>query len=379
MSATDDGASPLARAIAGRSVIVLAGAGGVGKTTISAAIAVALARRGERVCVITIDPARRLADALGVHLGSDPTPVPLEGAAGSLDALMLDVKATFDRLIAMQATSDDQRDAILRNRIYRSLSGSVAGAQEYMAMEQLHELVSTGRYDRIVLDTPPTRDALDFLDAPVRLIRFIEGRSLRMFLRPSVRAGRMGIRVAGRGAGLAFAALERITGVALLREMSDFFLAFEGMIDGFHDRAEDVQTLLASSEATFLIVTSPLAEPVAEAAFFAQGLAERGMPRGGIVANRVHPSPLGDAGAGLRAVLEHARGVLAEESADSGLADRAVAALADAELLARADREQLRELAVATGVDPVAIVPLAARDIADADALDELAAPLGLA
>ena len=159
-------------------------------------------------------------------------------------------------------------------------------------MERLHQLVSTGRYDRIVLDTPPTRNALDFLDAPGRLLRFLEGRSLRMFLRPSLRAGRFGMRLAGRGANVAFAALERLTGVALLRDLSEFFLAFEGMVDGFHDRAAAVAELLASDRATFLVVTAPAAEPIDEAVFFVHALAERGLPFGGVIANRVDESPL---------------------------------------------------------------------------------------
>jgi anion-transporting ArsA/GET3 family ATPase len=374
---SDATGTPLERAIDGKQVLVVAGAGGVGKTTISAGLAVALARRGERVCVITIDPARRLGDALGIELGGEPTRVRLDGAAGSLDALMLDVKATFDTLIATHARSPEQRDAILRNRIYRSLSASVAGSQEYMAMERLHELVATNRYQRIVLDTPPSRNALEFLDAPGRLVRFIEGRSLRMFLRPGLRAGRVGIRVAGRGAGVAFAALEHVTGIALLRDLSDFFLAFEGMIDGFHDRAAAVQLLLASPRSTFLVVTAPASDPLAEAVLFAECLAERGLPYGGVIANRVHPSALG-LDAELTGRLAEARSELRSAGAADGLVDRAVAALGWGELAARADHDLLDGLAQRLGAGPIAVVPLAQRDIADAEALGRLATPLGV-
>jgi anion-transporting ArsA/GET3 family ATPase len=331
--------------------------------------------------VITIDPAKRLADALGRELGGRPGRVHLVNCRGTLDALMLDVKATFDELIAEHARSPEQRDAILRNRIYRSLSGSVAGAQEYMAMERLHQLVAAGRYDRVVLDTPPTRNALDFLDAPGRLVRFIEGRSLRMFLRPGLRAGRFGLRVAGRGANLAFAALERLTGVALLRDLSEFFLAFEGMIDGFHDRAEAVARLLASDRATFVVVTAPAAEPIDEAVFFAQCLRRRRLPFGGVIANRVDESPLPAGMLPLSALDDLEREATAALRAchvGGRAAAHAAAALMDAERRARLDQRLLDGLERRIGAPPVARIPRLAGDISDTSALAQLAGPLGL-
>jgi anion-transporting ArsA/GET3 family ATPase len=370
----------LASTLNGRQVVVLAGAGGVGKTTVSAALAVALARQGERVCVITIDPARRLADALGIQLGSQPTRVHITPCDGSLDALMLDVKTTFDELITEHARSAEQRDAILRNRIYRSLSGSVAGAQEYMAMERLHQLVTIGQYDRVVLDTPPTRNALDFLDAPARLLRFLEGRSLRMFLRPGLKAGRVGLRIAGRGANVAFAALERLTGVALLRDLSDFFLAFEGMIDGFHDRAAAVAALLASDRATFLVVTAPAAEPIDEAVFFARSLAERRLPFGGVIANRVDESPLraaADRSLDLETLEQRAVAALRSHRIGVQAATHAADALVDAERRARFDDELLAELEQRIGTAPIARLPRLPDDVSDTASLGRLAGPLG--
>ena len=370
----------LASTLNGREVVVLAGAGGVGKTTVSAALSVALARQGERVCVITIDPAKRLADALGVKLGGQPARVDLNGCDGSLDALMLDVKATFDELIAEHARSAEQRDAILRNRIYRSLSGSVAGAQEYMAMERLHQLVATGRYDRIVLDTPPARNALDFLDAPGRLLRFLEGRSLRMFLRPSLRAGRFGMRLAGRGANVAFATLERLTGVALLRDLSEFFVAFEGMVDGFHDRAAAVAELLASDRATFLVVTSPAAEPIDEAVYFVHALAERGLPFGGVIANRVDQSPLPEGevrGVDLEVLEQQCFDALRACHVGVQAARHAADALVDAERRARLDQRLLAGLEQRLDVAPIAWLPRLSDDVSDTAALGQLVAPLG--
>jgi anion-transporting ArsA/GET3 family ATPase len=293
---------------------------------------------------------------------------------------MLDVKTTFDELIAEHARSIEQREAILRNRIYRSLSGSVAGAQEYMAMERLHQLVSTGRYDRVVLDTPPTRNALDFLDAPGRLLRFLEGRSLRMFLRPGLRAGRLGLRIAGRGANVAFAALERLTGVALLRDLSEFFLAFEGMVDGFHDRAAAVADLLASERATFLVVTAPAAEPIDEAVFFVRCLGERELPFGGVIANRVDESPLAAAGDGeldLETLEREATAALRSCRVGALAAAHAADALVDAERRARLDQHLLDDLEARLGVAPIARLPRLAEDISNTAALGQLAEPLG--
>ena len=222
----------------------------------SAAIAVGMAQRGLKVAVLTIDPARRLANSLGLpELGNEERRIELD-APGELWAMMLDAKSTFDEIVAKHAPDASTRDAVLSNRIYKELSTAVAGSQEYMAMEKLHELHAEGRYDLLVLDTPPTRNALDFLDAPDRLSRFIDSRSLQFFLAPS----RTGLKMFSRGTGLIFSILKRITGVDLLQDLSDFFASFGDMAQGFRERAKAVKQLLADDRTTFLLVTSPAHE-----------------------------------------------------------------------------------------------------------------------
>src|SRR5512134_2338079 len=209
----------------GRGICICAGSGGVGKTTTSAALAAGLAARGKKVAVLTIDPAKRLADSLGLEeLGNEPKRVDprlFEAAGvemrGELCAMMLDAKATFDELVRKHAPDAETRDRILENRIYRQLSAALAGSQEYMAMEKLFEIHHDGDYDFLVLDTPPSRDALDFLDAPKRLTQFIEGRGMQMFMRPTGLA----TKVVGRGSSMAFSVLKRVTGLDLLSDLSE--------------------------------------------------------------------------------------------------------------------------------------------------------------
>jgi anion-transporting ArsA/GET3 family ATPase len=305
--------SPLDAAVADRRVIVCVGAGGVGKTTVSASLAFGLARRGRRVAVVTIDPARRLADALGLDaLGNEPHRVDLDGlgvgdahAQGELWAMMLDPKHTFDDLIEQLSPDAATCDEILANRIYQQLSGAVAGSQEFTAVAKLHELVQSGRFDTIVLDTPPSRNALDFLDAPKRLQAFLEGSALRALLAPTGLAARL----LGRGTSVVFGVLTKVTGVDLLSDLSVFFRSLSGLLDGFGERAAAVEALLADPSTTFVVVTSPQREPVEEAIFFAGRLAEASMPLGALVANRVSPAPDGERAAwqappaGLDAVL----------------------------------------------------------------------------
>src|SRR4051812_46609746 len=270
----------------GKRMVICAGPGGVGKTTTAAAVALGLAERGLKVGVVTIDPARRRASALGLdELPNEPHQVPLD-APGELWALMLDAKRTFDQLIEKLAPDARTRDEVFANRIYQQLSTAVAGSQEFTAIAKLYELDSSGAWDVLVLDTPPSRNALDFLDAPGRLTRFFQGRAIRMFLRP---AG-----LFGRGTGLVFGVLRRITGVDLLRDLSAFFHALSGMIDGFTERAQRVGALLEDPATTFLIVTAPRHDPVEEAIFFHRKLREAGMPFGGLVVNRVHQPPPDD-------------------------------------------------------------------------------------
>ena len=277
----------------GKRVVICAGSGGVGKTTTSAAIAAGMAARGKKVAVLTIDPAKRLADSLGLpELGNTERQVApelfetvgIDTEGGELWAMMLDAKATFDEVIREHAPDAETRERILENRIYKQLSNALAGSQEYMAMEKLYEIWSDDRYDLLVLDTPPTRNALDFLDAPKRLTQFIEGRALQVFLRPTGFA----TRIIGGGTSMVFSVLRRITGVDLLEDLAEFFQAFQGMVGGFRERAKKVNELLTAPETSFLVVCGPQGEPISEAVYFHQKLEAAEMPFGGVIVNKVH-------------------------------------------------------------------------------------------
>src|SRR3954463_5021990 len=278
--------------VRGKRIVICAGPGGVGKTTCAAAIAMGLAERGAKVAVVTIDPAKRRADALGRdELGNEPRLVDPQRFAGhgveiegELWALMLDAKRTFDELIEHLAPDERTRDEVFATRIYQQLSSAVAGSQEFTAIAKLYELDRDGDYDVLVLDTPPSRNALDFLDAPGRLTGFFQGRAIRVFMRPAGLSGR----ILGRGTGVVFGILQRVTGVDLLRDLSVFFRSLGGMIDGFTERARSVGALLSDPATTFLIVTAPRHDPVEEAIYFHRKLREAGLPFGGLVVNRVH-------------------------------------------------------------------------------------------
>src|SRR3954468_3046071 len=331
----------------GKRMVICAGSGGVGKTTTAAAVALGLAQRGQKVAVVTIDPARRLANALGLdELGNEPHKVDLE-LSGELWAMMLDAKRTFDQLIEHLAPDERTRDEVFENRIYQQLSTAVAGSQEFTAIAKLYELDASGSWDVLVLDTPPARNALDFLDAPGRLSRFFQGRAIRMFLRP---AGLL-----GRGTGLVFGVLRRITGVDLLRDLSAFFHALSGMIDGFTERARRVGALLADPATTFLIVTAPRHDPVEEAIFFHRKLDEAGMPFGGLVVNRLHLAPSGEVRASL----------------GGALGGRVAAAWEDLEALAEREAANVELLRSELGAVAV-VIPELDDDVHDIEGLERM-------
>ncbi len=365
--------------LSARQLVVCAGAGGVGKTTVSAAIALRLAGEGARTVVVTIDPARRLASALGMTgLADEPQRVPADGVlpagAGELWALQLDAKATFDRLVARYAADDATRDRILDNRIYRHLSGAVAGAQEYMAVERLHELVEEGRFERIVLDTPPATNALDFLDAPQRITRFIEGRALRLLIRPGMAAGGIGWRLLHAGSGTVLALLERLTGAQLLRDVGEFLAGFEGMYQGFAARAEAVRELLTSERAAFVVVAAPEPDPLEQAVALAARLREEGFPLAGVVLNRVHPLP----GGGLPSNGALAAALGAAGSADAeGLAVRAAAAIAEEQLLGLRDLDAGEGLRAVMGPGQVTQIPSFEQEPVELTGIAEVAEALG--
>jgi anion-transporting ArsA/GET3 family ATPase len=363
--------SSIEELLAGRDICICAGSGGVGKTTTSAAIALGVAARGKKVCVLTIDPAKRLADSLGLEeLGNEATrvdPALLEAngvtGEGELWAMMLDAKQTFDSLIARHAEDEAARERVLDNRIYQQISSALAGSQEYMAMEKLFELHSEGRFDLLVLDTPPSRNALDFLDAPERLTQFIEGRSLQLFLKPTGLAAK----VAGRGAGVVLSILKRIVGFDLLTDLSEFFTAFSGMIDGFQERARRVNTLLRNPETTFVIVCGPQAEPIDEAVFFHDKLVESGMGFGGAVVNRVRYRLLADDvdEAGVARDVDSAIG-------NPDLSERIAKTLSEYQHLSERDEQNISKLSAKLGGDPVIRVPYLDTDVHDLAGLSEI-------
>jgi anion-transporting ArsA/GET3 family ATPase len=355
----------------GKDICICAGSGGVGKTTTSAAIAAGMAARGLRVCVLTIDPAKRLADSLGMReLGNeakrvDPALFERQGVEmkGELWAMMLDAKATFDELVARQAPDEESRDRVLENRIYQQISNALAGSQEYMAMEKLFELHTEGRFDLLVLDTPPTRNALDFLDAPKRLTQFIEGRSLRVFMKPTGLAAR----VAGRGASAALSVLKRIVGFDLIADLAEFFNAFSGMVDGFQARARRVNSLLADPRTCFLVVCGPQGEPVDEAVYFHRKLVEAELPFGGVIVNKVHyPAER------LRGDTDDLAGALAARLGDEGLAQRVAENFSDYQALAERDARNIERLTRELRTQAVIRVPYLDEDVHDLGGLAEI-------
>ena len=342
-----------------KDVCICAGPGGVGKTTVSAAVALGMAARGKKVAVLTIDPARRLAGALGLpELGNEETRVEID-LRGELWAMMLDAKRTFDELVDWHAPDAQTRDAVLGNRIYQELSNAVAGTQDYAAIEKLHELHQEGRYDLLVLDTPPTRHALDFLEAPLRLSAFIDSRALQIFTVP----GGFGLRALGRGTGLVFSVLKRATGIDLLEDMSEFFRTFGDMSEGFRERAERVSALLADPRTAFVLVTSPAPDAIDDAVFFHRRLLDADLPFAGAVVNRVHQLAVLDS----EVAPEEVMGLLGEE-----LGGKVAANLADYRRLAEGDRASLQRLGRRLGRKPIVTVPHLDHDVHDLDGLADL-------
>jgi anion-transporting ArsA/GET3 family ATPase len=355
--------------------VICAGSGGVGKTTTSAALAMGLAAAGQRVAVVTIDPAKRLANSLGLAaLDNEPRLVAPDRFAGhgiamhgELWAMQLDAKQTFDELVAGLSPDEAARDDVLANRIYQQLSSAVAGSQEFTAVAKLYELDRSGRFDVLVLDTPPSRNALDFLDAPDRLTGFLEGRALRVFLAPTGLAAK----VAAAGTSVVFGVLRRLTGVDLLDDLSVFFRSLSGLIDGFKERAEGVKALLGDPATTFLIVSSPEREPVEEAIFFRGKLADHGMPFGGVIVNRVHA---------LDGAADDADTAALEAALGPSLAGKVGRAYAEERALAVRDAAAIARLRTETGDPAPVLVPQLAGDVHDIDGLVAIHAHLfGLA
>ena len=362
-------------------VLVTVGTGGVGKTTIAAVLGLEAARAGKRALVMTIDPARRLADALGTGpLGHEAREVPRERLqalgvpeGGRLAALMLDTKRTFDELVERLAPTPEARERIFANPIYRNLSDALAGSREYSATEKLLQVVADDRYDLVVLDTPPAAHALDFLDAPRRLSGFLDGQFLKLLLHPAAVVGRASLRLFRSGSEFVLRALERVTGLEFLTSISEFLLAFEELLAGFGERAREVARLLRDPSCGFVLVAGPDLSQACRAESFWERLQSEGIHLVGLVLNRVHPwpgagePPADDAGEAAQAerwlatALGAADPGLAAAPAASALvsAARAQAALARRD---RSVRERL-ERALPLEGDAFRAVPLFADDV----------------
>ena len=273
-------------------IVVCCGSGGVGKTTTAAALGLRAAERGRKVVVLTIDPARRLAQSMGID-SLDNTPRRVKGiddsAGGELHAMMLDMKCTFDEIVEAHA-DPDRAAAILGNPFYQSLSAGFAGTQEYMAMEKLGQLRARDEWDLIVVDTPPSRSALDFLDAPKRLGSFLDGKLIRVLLAPAKVGGRAGMKFLNVGMSMMTGALGKLLGGQLLKDVQTFVAAMDSMFGGFRTRADATYKLLQAPGTAFLVVAAPERDALREAAYFVERLAAEDMPLAGLVLNRVHGS-----------------------------------------------------------------------------------------
>jgi len=372
------------RLVAEKRVILCVGSGGVGKTTMAAAIGLYAAVHGKKVVVCTIDPARRLANSLGLtELGNVETRVPPDKLAavgqapkGELYAMMLDLKRSWDDFILRHAPVE-RRDAILNSRFYQQLSSALVGSQEYVAMEKLVELSESRDYDLLVLDTPPTAHALDFLDAPNRVLDFFGDDKVRFMLSPALRAGQVGLKMFNLAGGYFVKTLARFTGMEVLQELAAFLLSLAPMYDVFKERAAQVKKMLGAPTSAFVLVTSPNPLTVDEAIYFHTLLRQDAMPIGAVVANRINQAPqrLSQAPA---ATIDALARLLEDPSTGLGTGfsmsahDRLEKALGDAETLADLDEAEVVRLAAACAPTPVLKVPRFDSDVYDVAGLWEL-------
>jgi len=362
-------------------VIVCCGSGGVGKTTTAAALGYLAAQRGHRTVVMTIDPARRLAQALGLTaLGHEPEPIPLAGAPGQLHAMMLDPKRTFDALIEQYAPSTAAKETIFANRYYQHLSNSLAGSREFMAMEKVFEMAESARYDLLIVDTPPAQHALDFLDAPARLFDLFEGSFVNLLLQPYRVAGRIGFDMFRRSSDRLLKLFERLTGYDVLADLSDFFLAFSGMSAGFKERSQRVLKMLRQNDTSFLLICAPEPTSLAQVDRFFKRLAADKMPIGGVIINRVHLSQamFDESSYTLtRPDLDLIAAVTDEKIGGASLAERLLTAYRDQLTSAALDRTAIDATDLARRAIPSHAVPHFDRDLHSLADIAAFAANLG--
>jgi anion-transporting ArsA/GET3 family ATPase len=350
----------------GRPVVCCVGSGGVGKTTTAAAIGLSAAAEGKRVLVMTIDPARRLANSLGLkELGNVETRIdPKLVQKGELWATMLDLKRSWDELVKEQAKNPEQAGRILQNRIYLSLSTAMAGSLEYIAMEKLYEAHASGRYDLVVLDTPPTSNALDFLHAADRILDVLDNGAFKILFGSMMKAGKFGLRFLAAPSGIVLKTLARFTGAAFLRDLSDFLQAFEGLFEGFKDRAGKVRALLKSRKAAFVLVTSANPLTIQEALFFHRALRDDGISTAAVVVNRVQRDPRRQGGPDSVAAIREAL-TLAQIKGSADLAERLCQTLTEQSTLADLDRREVERLRRELSGIPLFQVPRLRKDVHD--------------
>jgi anion-transporting ArsA/GET3 family ATPase len=377
--------------LAQKRVILCVGCGGVGKTTTAAALGLAAAAQGARVLCLTIDPAKRLANSLGLReMRGEAQTVErarFEAAglevSGSLTVMMLDTKRTFDELVTRHASSPEARDKILHNRLYKYVSTSLAGTHEYMAMEKLWAVKRSGGYDLILLDTPPTANALDFLDAPERLVDALDSAAMKWLIDALQESGKLSLNLVARGAAIVLRGIGRLTGGGFLEQMAEFVAELNDLFGGFKERAREVAASLRGPDVAYVLVTSPEPMSLQEVLFFSERLAEQGMPRDAFVVNRVHRAPA------LRATAAEAEAALGRQGLElgEGAAQRLVAALDDEVRWAAIDASRLRRLTEALqGMTPRPLrvdVPALPYDVHDLRSLAEVAgvlvgAPVGV-
>jgi anion-transporting ArsA/GET3 family ATPase len=368
--------------IARRRILVCVGSGGVGKTTTAAALALAAARAGRRTLVLTIDPARRLANSFGLdHFDYQERPVPLAAIApdavergGSLHAMMLDQKLAFDEIVTRYARDRDSRERIMRNRIYKQISTTLSGSHEYAAMAKLYSLALEDRYELIVLDTPPTANALDFLDSPEKLADAIDSPAIQWLIKPYLESGHFSIKLVGMGGAFVLKRIAKFVGSAFLEDMAQFIVEFNVILGGFRDRAHEVFQLLRRPDVAFVLVCSPDPLTVDEALAFHARLVSSRLPLGGFVVNRVHPR--GPAAppreellrqlAGRPELRGYGDGDLLQVAADL---DRTYG---EFQTLAEIDGAQVARLTGIAADAPVAEIPLFDHDVHDVAALTHL-------
>ncbi len=371
---------PIGDLLESRRVLLTVGCGGVGKTTSAAALALAAARRGKRVLCLTIDPARRLAQSLGLEWAStdarvvDPTLLAKVGVPpeGSLTIMRVDTKATFDGLVTQLAPSAERRDRILNNVLYKYISTSLAGTQEYMAMEKLYALRSDPRYDVIILDTPPTTNALDFLDAPERLVGAIDSPAIRWFVQALESSGKLSFNLVAKSTAILLKGLGKVTGSGFLEQVAGFIKEINALFGGWKQRADAVSAALRGLDVAYCLVTTPDPLAIREVVFFAERLKSEGMRPDVFIVNRVSPK--------LPTEPEHAAAELAEAGLDPSpaLVEKCRRALDDAAKNGRLDHIHMMSLepTVEELNVPMVTVPTFASDVYDLEALSEISTRL---